>query len=508
MTAHTLRDASFGALFLVTLLASCGEAGPLNPTVTEAFVPEELEFGSRPASRLHSLPLVLTNLSSETLRVDDVGFEPNSLAYSVQQEDAQPLRGLVLGARESANLTVLFFPTEPGSYDASMVVRLGQDDLRLPIRAQARDPLLDQPQFSPSGLNFGNASVGEVAQRSIALENPGSLTWNLRQIIVQPPFDLRMADGTPIRATEIGPDQSMSLAAYFRPLIPGTFSNRAGLVFEEGPTSWIDLSGSAQIPGTLRCLPSPLAFGNIPRGESRSVSLTCTSSIGPYNVSSVNLSIESPSIFSISGGRLSGAAPITFDVNFDARGAVQTYNGTVELRSTHGALDSVPISGSVVTPADSATDLFITMDWGTVGTDFDLHLVRNSATPYTSGADCHYAAKTLDWGTLGDEIDDPFLDNDQLLGPASETMSLIRAQDSVYDVYVQYFGATVPVPASTLVRISVRSRRGFSQNRTRALVTCGDMWHVGRVTPSGTSLTFQPVDTVTSAYASRTTRCP
>ena len=148
---------------------------------------------------------------------------------------------------------------------------------------------------------------------------------------------------------------------------------------------------------------------------------------------------------------------------------------------------------TVAGPSCGSRDVQITLAWGAVSNDQELHLIQAGAHINDATRDCTWftcVASSPDWGVLGDPTDDPHKDVDNTGPFGPENIYLMRAPDGGYEIMVEYWGSgTMDSPSVTVTLGGRTVWRG-----THAMIP-QDVWDVG--TLAFPAATFTPVDTIT-----------
>jgi hypothetical protein len=491
------------------LLWGCGDGSDGGFTRVPArgfFQPEAVDFGERAIGETAQADVMLTNSSVETLLFDRVEFEgTGGSAFAARTSDGNTLRGTQLARNASIPISILFGPSEEVAYSAEMVVFAKELAIELEVRGYGRLIPPATPGLTPTAIAFGaGIEVGRDVSQALRITNVGERPGRLSGIRATPPFSVT---GAEVPTPEMMPGDAIDVMVHFQPITPGPASASIRFEMDSGATADLPVNGTAIPRSNLACFSSSLDFGPVLRGESDSRGVTCTGD-GPYTVFAIEVVSGAPnfSVLDISPAPGSTSMMWTFEVEFTAMGIAGSRSGRIEVVGATGARTPIDVTGEVLAPPPSVSDLRVAMSWSAAGTDFDLHLVRAGELPYDPDHDCHFAAKTIDWGTLGDATDDPFLDRDDTSGPGAEEVNLVSARDQFYDAYVMYFddGAiTDPVDIAVEYNLGGTS----AQTVTHAMSICGNMWHVGTFDFRTSPATFTPGGTETDQWSTRTEGC-
>jgi hypothetical protein len=486
---------------------ACDGESVLRPVDPSGFFdPAEVAFGERSVGMVHELRTTLRNTSAEPLRVQAVRFEPATEVFLVRPEEGGTLRGTTLAPGARRGLVVLYSPNVAGLYDTTLVLASDALEIRLPIRAQARALQPALPRLTPNEVAFAGTEVGREVAQTVVLTNAGDVAGT--PVLLRPPrapFALTHLDGSPLSFS--GPPlpagQSLSFQVRYAPEATGASEDEVVFAFDSGAQARLVLSGEALAAGTLEC-PSSLAFGAVPRGAERRATLVCRNVGGPYTLSALRVAAGGSGAFILpaAGPTLAAGEQLTLELGFVSAGLAALHAGVLELVAGHGPVTRVELSAEVVPPEPGASDLSLTLSWNTGFSDFDLHLVRDGAQPFASGDDCYFEDKNPRWGAPDDLVDDPYLDRDDRDGFGPEQLSLTRASEARYDVYVQFFDFTGDASPTSTVRLAYQLRGRAPVELTRDLSRCGDTWHVGRIQFDG-GPRFVPVDALLDTWRGR-----
>jgi uncharacterized repeat protein (TIGR01451 family) len=96
----------------------------------------------------------------------------------------------------------------------------------------------------------------------------------------------------------------------------------------------------------------------------------------------------------------------------------------------------------------------IVLTWDTADTDLDAHFIRPSGVYGTIPGDCFYANENPDWGLSGETEDNPYLDQDDLHGYGTETITLEQPyEQGTYQYKVHYYTDRWHGPSTATVNV-------------------------------------------------------
>ena len=272
---------------LTVPLSGTGIAPPSSPSPTYLLSTStnSLSFGNvMVGSTSGAQTVALTNSGTSTvslsqLNVTGAGFSISGLSLP-----------LSLAAGQSVSLSVGFTPTAAGSVLGSVSVVSNASNSPATISLSGAGV---QPQISvvPSGVSFGNVTLGLTNTQTMTLSNPGSATLNVSQATVTGAGFALSGLTLPLA---IAPGQSSAFTVSFTPATASSATGSLSLVSNapSSPTS-IALSGTGVAPILqLSVSPASLSFGNVTIGSSsgpQTVTLTNTGN-SSVSISQVNVS--------------------------------------------------------------------------------------------------------------------------------------------------------------------------------------------------------------------------
>jgi hypothetical protein len=222
-----------------------------------------------------------------------------------------------------------------------------------------------QLTVTPSSVNFGNVTLGNVATQSVTVSNPGeeSLTIS-RGSVSGTGFGL---SGLTAPVT-LSSGQSLDLTVSFSPQSAGTSTGSISLVSDKtrryesrvnnGRLQTISLSGTGTGAGLVVVNPSSESFGSVLLGNSQSLSVSLTNSGGTTVV--ISQATTQGSGFSLSGLTLPLTLAAGQSTSISVTFAPQTTgaaSGNIAFASNaSNSTLNLPLSGSGVAPGSlSAT---------------------------------------------------------------------------------------------------------------------------------------------------------
>lgn len=502
---------------LVAVLASSGCADDAALTVISPeglFDPATLDFGQRVIGITHELTAKMSNPNVGDLLVREVRFEPPVDVYAARL-GGRTLRGAVLGSGAREDIRVLFAPRDEVDYAARMLVEFQDFAVPLELSGVGRRVLDANLGIFPGSIAFVRTEVGRDVVQTVEIENVGEVTSQIREVrlkmtarealpAISPFYVTARGDTEPLRDVTIDAKERIQVDVHFRPKMPVVVEDSLEFVLVTGKSTGLPVSGSGARPGNLSCSPAQVEFGNVTRGQSRDLAVTCTAVDGVFTIAELALQSGTSQHFSITtrpadGASLAEGASATLGVRFDSAGLPADLAGGVTIDAAHGAQVVLPLSATVQPPDPASTALTVRLVWDTVTTDLDLHVVRNGEELYDPLNDCFFRVRNPDWGTPTYAEDDPFLDRDDIDGEGPEEVNLAVARESNYDVHVHYYRSPADIPTKATVQILFRGQVALEEEADFA--SCGQLWHVANVFVDAGSPSVRIRGAVTDARA-------
>lgn len=475
--------------------------------------PQSLDFGARPIDTVHVQRVTLTNRSPADSVVGSVRFDPDVAAFTARTENNQTLTGQPLRAGRQVEVRVNFTPSQVQVYDTTMYISIGGTEVPLPITASGVEAS-SEITVNPGALEFGSVLIGSRVTRSVVVENTGNRAVSLSEVLLggnrMPDrmegalfFVSRPGSQTPVRDLFFAAGQRETLEVHFQPSGEAREERLIELVFAGQARVPVNTAGQGVVPGAFQCQPVFHDFGQKIRGQIDRVSARCTAVDGAVRIANAGFDVGSSRFFGAEGappvGRLiSAGESVVFFLNFVAQGLPKVHEATYVFTPEGGGTPaSIFLRAEVVAPPVADTQVSVTLNWDTPGTDLDLHFVRGDRQPFNMLHDCYFAQKNPDWGVTMDPLDDPFLDRDDTNGYGPEEMNLALSREARYNVFVHFYRAPVGGRPS-LAEVSINLFGTLVATPARQLQGCGELWHVGRIDIDGAARTgrFTPVDTV------------
>ncbi len=498
-----------GPIAVAVLLSACSDDSSLAVISPEGlFAPATLDFGTRVVGVSHELTAEMTNPNVGDLRVRDVRFEPAVDVYAARVGE-RTLKGAVLTSGARAEVRVLFAPRDEVDYSAQMFVEFTEFAVPLQLTGQGRRVLDAELTVTPDSLAFVGTELGRDIVQPIQIENVGDLTSQIADVRLRSITRPATPDTSSFFITHSGTDEvlkdvtieakaRLDADVHFSPRMAGALSDSLELVLVTGRSTSVPVSGTGLAAGDLDCAPERIDFGPVTRGAFSDLALLCTAVDGFFTIERIGMVMGTPQQFTITsappaGTSIASGNSFEMTLRFDADGLPVTQQGGLEIAAAHGRTKMIELAAEVVPPHPSNTALTVRLQWDTVTTDFDLHLVRDGEEPYDPLNDCFFRVKNPDWGTPTYSEDDPFLDRDDIDGQGPEEVNLAVAREANYDIYVHYYRAPTDIPTDATVEVLFRGQVALV--RQSSFPRCGDMWHVARVHFDQGSGSVRVVDT-------------
>jgi hypothetical protein len=491
---------------IVPLGMGCADDSVSRLTATGKFVPSSVDFGDvAVGSADPGHPMVLLENTGDLTFTIDSTEVPDGFAISGENH----LQGLTLAPGDKTGFELSFVATAPGPYEGTLIMHSGNLAFTLDVRGNLFVKVSPLITSTPTMLAFGTVVPGTDSQQNLELDNSGNAEGTIQTITLRstgaPPGandDYGISEAPPFTLAVLG---SQIFAVVFHPVTEGVKDDALLIAVAGGDTLTVPLHGEAWKPqGMISCTPS-VDFGQLPRGENASASVSCTVENGPVQLDGVRLP-PGTTLFSLDAlpapAQLDVGATFSFTVDFAPVGLPEKVRSAVTVAFTTDGqqqITSVALVGEVLMPPISQTVIALVLRWDTDHNDLDVHLTRYGEVPFTAdGNDCYFDNMSPNWSsaTPPDPSYDPYLDRDVTTGYGPEHLNMSRAEPNTYDVWVHYYAAH-GVGAST-ASIDVYLS-GQPVGTYQATLNCNDMWHVGGIRWSGESGTFTPDTAITAA---------
>ncbi len=241
--------------------------------------------------------------------------------------------GSILGAtlNDDINIPVEFAPptTVSGTRSASLVVETTAGSVSSSLQGTATAPSV---VLSSASLDFGNVELGEVANRSVDVENSGSASLEITGITIT--GDPEFSDVTGTSGSIVSPSESTTIDVEYAPSTETTHSGTLVLSTATQGDVTVSLTGTG-VPSGLNLSPDPVTFGDVPINSASTQAVTL--SITDTDVTINGASINGSNVFSVSSvpNQVQSGIDETLDVTFDpsTRG---TKSATLELETSIG----------------------------------------------------------------------------------------------------------------------------------------------------------------------------
>ncbi|MCK6552328.1 choice-of-anchor D domain-containing protein [Myxococcota bacterium] len=478
------------------------------PVPVLAIDPTSLEFGVVEVGTESSKDVTITNTGLAAGIIDAITLESSGAsadAASTGVYRANLAAPITVEAGASVTVPIVFRPSIDGVVaDAISFSTSGGAPLRVTLNGEG-NVTRGTIACAPTTLSFGQVLRGMSSQLQTTCTVAGGPVRFVNATIAagsDPSFTVINPPGT----ADLNVGDTVTITVAYTPsAAPATHTGTLDVAYsgESVASTQVALNGEALAPaaGDLSCNPAMIDFGQVERGQSRSLTTVCSAN-GPARFTGASLQPGTNAYFTLgtvpAARDLVAGDSVTLTVSYTPDGLPMIHNGNLAVAYTNdrGTFSAtVPLVGEVIPPPTTATAISIVLTWNTPNTDVDVHLTRPNAITFSPlGGDCYFANMNPDWGVAGDTADNPFLDRDDLVGPGPEALNLAQTASGNYRVWVHYFahngnGATT---ATVQVYVGGNLAGTFTQQ-----LNCNDLWQVGTVNWNGTTGTFAPSTTVT-----------
>lgn len=462
--------------------------------------PNALGFSGVAVGQSQTLPFFVRNIGDGAHTIQALAFASSGAAQAGDLSLSPANTPLEVAAGASVQIDVTWTPSTPGMVLDE--VRVEASGLRqtavVAISGLAAAAPAPRIEVSPTALAFGQVEVGLNVQRSLQIANVGTATLTLAGAIsIQPAGGPYTLVNPPAAGTSFAPSDIATFQVIYAPTAAGINAPAEVIIGSNdpsAPTVRVPLSGEGVVTAvpSISVTPSPVAFGQVPRGvrASRSVQVQNIGS-GPLTLNLVRLTDNAGARFSVPtppspATVLQPMQTATFAVEYFDNGMVMAYAGLMEIQSNDPSRPTVqvPLTAATEPPPPAMTDINITLTWSRTNADVDVHLIRPGGSFFDSPGDTCFCNTNPDWGMLMTPTDNPFLDRDDLVGPGPETINLSVAQNGEYQVVAHFFEDNSAGPADVTVVVKLR---GMTIATVTETLDGGERWIAGYITWNSTS---------------------
>ncbi len=469
--------------------------------------PSALGFSGVAAGQSQTLPFFVRNIGDQRHTIQSLAFASTGTAQAGDLSFSPATPPIEVAAGGSVQIDVTWAPSAAGmAFDEIRVEASGlRQTAVVSISGLAAPAPAPRIEVSPPSLAFGQVEVGLSAQRSLQIANVGTATLTLvGAISIQPSGGPYTLVNAPSAGTSFAPTDLATFDVVYAPTTAGINAPSEIIIGSNDPsaaTVRVPLSGEGVVTAvpSIAITPSPVAFGQVPRGvrASRSVQIQNMGS-APLTLNLVRLTDDAGARFSLPtppapGTVLQPTQTRTFAIEYFDNGMVMAYAGIVEFQSNDPSrpIVQVPLTAATEPPPPAMTDINVTMTWSRTNADVDVHLIRPGGSFFDSPGDTCFCNSNPDWGMPMTPTDNPFLDRDDLVGPGPETINLSVAENGEYQVVAHFFEDNSAGPADVTVVIRLR---GMVIATVTETLDGGERWIAGYITWNSTSQmgTFRP----------------
>lgn len=256
-------------------------------------IPEELDFGWVVLGQSRSLFLPVENLTDAALDLS-LHLEADT-GFSVAMESHR------LEPRETANVEVRFAPTSVGAARTPLVLRPCREcrEIEVSLRGTGARHLL---LATPERVDFGRVAPGIVTERTVTLENPGSVpvvihlpVWD--PLLPSPPFTVEGLE----EPRSLDPGQSVEIVIRFAPRGAET-EERKLLLYDDKEELLLEIPVTGRAGGPrIELSPPTIDFGLRPTeiAFTKSVTIENTGAAETVKITSIRLEGAGRQAFSL-----------------------------------------------------------------------------------------------------------------------------------------------------------------------------------------------------------------
>lgn len=238
-----------------------------------AIVPASVTFESVVVGQKNSQTLQITNISSETIRVESIRLSGKGFALPAPQTP------LILIPGKRIHLTVAFSPSTTAQATGALeIVRAGSHaPVTVPLSGTG-EKAAAKLQLSPNAINFGSLAVHNTSTHTVTLKNSGNIAVSVNSIgLPNPNFSVSGIS----KGVSLSPEQTLQFRVTFQPATAGVASTGVTIASSSLPSPvTLAVSGSATTAPSTPTSPTPST-------SAHSVALSwagSTSSVAGYHV--------------------------------------------------------------------------------------------------------------------------------------------------------------------------------------------------------------------------------
>jgi hypothetical protein len=309
--------------------------------------PASLAFGDVSVGASATASVTVTNGGDQTLVVSGV-----SACSGTTAEYAFPATGFSLAKGAARTISVTYTPSAPGT-DAGCL-SVASNDPAAPVKTVSLTGTGHVPSaeilVTPASLSFGAVKVGSAATLTAQVTNVGDLDLFVDSIALRagtsPEFFV-----APVSVVLL-PGQSQTVVVNYVPSGAGVDTGFLDLVSNDplNPVVSVSLAATGVQPPVISASPSPLAFGNVARYNTKTLTLSVSNGGGgTLNVSGVARCAGTSSEFSVPGTGFSVAPGATKALSVSYRPTGRgTDTGCIAITSDDAVRNplQVPVSGT------------------------------------------------------------------------------------------------------------------------------------------------------------------
>ena len=339
-----------GALLLLislTLLVGCqgvSVAGSSNQQQigSLALGASTLDFGNVAAGASKTLTVTATNSETTSVTISSAAV---STKYFTLTAPSVPV---VIGAGQSATLSIKFTPDAVGAFTASVAISSDASNTVPNLSVSGTGVADGQLALDPTSETFGSVIVATKQSQTVTLTNTGAASVNISQASVSGTGFQLGGITTPLT---LGAAQSKTFTVAFAPQTTGSASGSLTITSDaSNPTLTMALSGTGIALGSLGSNPTSLPFGSVTVGSKQTLSETVTNTGGSsVTISQVGITGTGFSLTGITAPlTLTAGGSATFSVSFNPQSA-GAVSGNITITSTaSNPTLTIPLSGTGV----------------------------------------------------------------------------------------------------------------------------------------------------------------
>jgi|GEM_PF-5559944 len=322
---------------------------------------------------------------------------------------------MVVGAENSATVTMTFTPQQGGALSDSLVIISDDPDTSMyTVGLQGNGIAPQDIEVDPNPVSFGQVPMDEHRDMTVTIRNLGSLSLSISNIYLQNTSYFSMQSQP---NTTIGPGASTSFTLRFSP--NGSAASRStNLIIESNDpdegTLTVPVQGSGidtnAPPVAIALCNSGCSNGSGHEWQADPITTVSLTGVDSYDTDGNIVAYQWTLVSKPSGSytSLSSSNTVTTSANVDLPGE---YVFRLMVTDNDNLVSADTYESRAVVTVYPHEKMHIQLSWEyNQMADVDLHLWGPGASPPSSGSHCYYSDNSPNWGAAGN----PSLDHDNV----------------------------------------------------------------------------------------------